>query len=36
MFGDPQAGPPRVIALLVLLAVAVGIGLGVWLFGAMT
>lgn len=35
-FGLPEAGPPRVIALLVLAAVLVGIGLGLWLFKVMT
>ena len=36
MFGLPDAGPPRVIAVLVVGAVLVGIGFGLWLFGVMT
>jgi hypothetical protein len=35
-FGEPAAGPPRVIAVLVVAAVFAGIALGIWLFGLMT
>ena len=34
--GEPGAGPARVIALLVVVAVFAGIAFGVWLFGVMT
>ena len=36
MFGLPDAGPPRALALLVVAAVTVGIVFALWLFGAMT
>lgn len=35
-FGEPGAGPPRVIAVLVVVAVFAGIAFGLWLFGVMT
>jgi hypothetical protein len=35
-FGETPAGPPRVIALLVVAAVIGGIAFGLWLFGVMT
>ena len=35
-FGEPVAGPPRVIAILVIVAVFVGIAFGLWLYGVMT
>jgi hypothetical protein len=35
-FGEPTAGPSRVIAVLVIAAIFAGIAFGVWLFGVLT
>jgi hypothetical protein len=35
-FGQPNAGPPRVIAVLIVVAVIAGIAFGWWLYGLMT
>jgi hypothetical protein len=35
-FGEPAAGPPRIIAVLVLAAIFGGIAFAIWLFGVMT
>ena len=36
MFGLPEQGPPRIIAVLVVGAVVVGISFALWLFGVVT
>jgi hypothetical protein len=36
MLGQPDGGPARLIALLVVIAVMGGVALGLWLFGALT
>jgi hypothetical protein len=35
-FGERDAGPSRVIAVLVIVAILAGIAFGVWLFGVLT